>query len=123
MHWIFAILVLSFGVCLLCMRSGIEIDIKNKQIRKYSAFANYKFGVWFDLKSYVHVELRHTSESQTMHSRVSSATIRTKTYDLVFSKENSKEDEFNDFTDYKIASQVFKIAASSFGSILNKPPP
>lgn len=114
-HWLFAIPVVLFGISLLCMRSGIEIDITNKQIRMYSALSNLKFGSWTDLKPYNHVELKYTNESQTMSSRGSTTTVRTKTYDLVFYKSDSKEEEFNDFIDYKIATQVFRIVASSFG--------
>lgn len=114
-HWIFVIPVVLFGISLLCMRSGVEIDITNKQIRMYSALSNLKFGSWTDLKPFNHIELKYTNESQTMSSRGSTTTVRTKTYDLVFYTPNGKEEEFNDFTDYKIATQVFKIVANSFG--------
>jgi hypothetical protein len=114
-HWLLAIPTILIGILLLCMRSGIEIDQTKKQIRKYSALSNLKLGAWVNLKIYHHVELKHTSISQTMSSRAQSTTVRTKTYDLIFFNAAGQEYEFNDFTDYKIAVQVFKTVASSLG--------
>jgi hypothetical protein len=113
--WVLAVPVILLGISLLCMRAGIEIDTKNKAIRKYSAWGTVKFGSWISLQPYNHVEIRYTSESQSMHSRGSSVTVRTKTYDLVFFDGKGTEFEFNDFIDYEIGHRVFKIVVASFG--------
>ena len=109
LHISFTVLLLGLAVCMVSMRSGVEIDVQSKRIRVYKALFRWKVGRWVDLQQFEHVRLRVTSESQVMHARSITNTHRVKTYDLVFRMGKEDQFEFHDFSTYPLAYRALAI--------------
>ena len=78
------VVLLTISICLLCLRSGIEIDVANKQIRKYSALNKWKVGEWVSLTPFKHMILDYTNETKGMSLKYNYSTVQTKSFELIF---------------------------------------
>ncbi len=111
---ILAIFLILFGILLLLLKTGIEIDISNRKVRKYYDLFSIRFGNWINTAYLKKVKLRATNESQTMNGLGGSKTYRTKTYDIIFFDSTGNLSELNDFINYNIACNIFNIISESF---------
>lgn len=101
------LIALFVGISMLLIKTGIEIDIEIKAVRKYYALFSIHFGGWMFIPRFPLLLLKFTHTSKVMESRASTRTSHLKTYDLVFSDGNNNEQELNDFKTYE---QALKIA-------------
>ena len=101
-----AFFILIFGITLLLLRSGIEIDPDKKRVRKFYDFFSVRFGMWIYSMNFSKVELSPTNESQTMLGRSGEMTYETKTYDILFIDDSGSSKELNDFKSYDTAVHV-----------------
>ncbi len=105
--------ILVFGISLLLLRTGIEIDANKKRVRKFYELFSFRFGIWVITANYIKVELSQTNESQTMMSRGGQRTYETKTYDIVFVNKSGFRRELNDFQNYNTAIQTLQIISKA----------
>lgn len=112
---ILAIFLLLFGILLLLLRTGIEVDTTKKKVRKYFDLFSIRFGNWIYATSLKKVELKATNESQTMNSRGGSKTYHTKSYDIILFGKFGTPIELNEFIDYNVACQTLMLISESFG--------
>ncbi len=108
------IILLAISICLLCLRSGIEIDVANKRIRKYSALNKWKIGEWISLAAFNHILLDYTFEVKHISSRAGSHTTQLKSFELIFSNKSDDPLPFYEFTDYKTAREVRDFLVKNF---------
>jgi hypothetical protein len=111
---IVATCLLTLGILLLLLRTGIQVDPTKKSVRKYYDLFSLRLGDWICITNFPKVELRPTNESQTLQYRGGQTTVETKTYDIILIDKTGFSRELNDFTNYNIATQVLKLIADTF---------
>lgn len=105
-HYLISIVLILFGILLLLIKSGIELDASNNRLRNYSEIFGFKFGKWIDASGLQRIDLNYTSESQTVKSLIHTDSLHTKTFDVFLQFEDRQEIEIASFTDYQTALDV-----------------
>ena len=101
------ILILLGGILMTASKTGIQVDAKKHQIRKYVSWVLFKTGNWISLKNIVKIELKfntqHTNVVRPLY--LNKADTTAKTYDLILIDDVGHELLLNEFTK---AGLVFK---------------
>ena len=107
-HFLPAIVVITLGVMLLLIKTGVIIDLDYKKATAYSSILAYKFGTKsINLKEFNHVRLKYKNEATVMQSRGPSNVIRTKTYTILVFTESNQDALLHEFTNYALALKIF----------------
>lgn len=105
--------------------SGIEIDVSKKRYRKYSALYNFNFGEWKEFGQIARVELMLSIESSRLimplgHGLGGNAqfygqqgSLKSKTYDIVLTESDGKNELFYEFLEYDLAKKCFRAITES----------
>lgn len=116
-HWIFTIPVLVAAVGLMAIKTGIDIDIANKKIRKHMNIMGYKKGEWIDLSNYIQIDLKFNSQVSKYDSRPTTLFMpglgkhkvgTAKTYDLILTNDLGEKVLFNPFLKISLALKAVK---------------
>ncbi|MCK6649456.1 MAG: hypothetical protein L6Q66_07360 [Bacteroidia bacterium] len=107
-------MVLCFGIALILLQTGIEIDRSKNKLRKFYQLFPIKFGQWLNMGDFSAVELRRTNESQTMQHRAGQTTVETKTFDIILLEKSGRIIELNDFKSYSIAAKTLILISETF---------
>lgn len=91
-------------------KTGIEIDMTKKRIRKYVSWGVFKTGIWNDLSQIIKVELcfntQHTKLTRPLYQNKGDTTA--KTYDLILIPNAGKEIILNEFTKPSLAYKALE---------------
>ena len=104
-----AILIILTGTSFLLLKTGIEIDQKTKDVRKFYSLFSLRFGGWIRTVNLPTMVVALTNTSKQLTSRGSSRTSYTGSYDVVFCDEKGSKRELNDFRTYDKALQLFNL--------------
>ena len=112
-HWIPAVVVLIIAVAIIGVKTGIDLDLENQQLRKYKQFIVIKFGAYTSLKNTLKVKLvmnRYDSKLaipvRNMAWREDPAQLTT--YDLIIIDDTENKTVFNQFIKYSLADKTMK---------------
>lgn len=114
-HFVPALLIITFGVLLLLAKTGLWIDVKAQRAMAYRSILGHRFGKSFDLSGYDRVELDYTNEETLMQSRGVSNVVRARTYDITLYKSDGLKDELYEFTDYPSALHAYRVLVDWLG--------
>ncbi len=96
LHWSLFPIALA-GIFIAASKTGIEIQTRTKQMRKYTSWIVFKTGEWIDLTNLERIELEYDDHggdsTYVMEQRHTSA----KTFDLLLITKKGKTILFNQF--------------------------
>lgn len=107
--WPVGVSIALVALAFLLVKSGIEIDLKNKRLRNTHSFLGYVKGKWIKMDEFRSIKLTYTNESRVVNTRYFERTIKTVTYDMKFVFKNGRSIEFHEFTSYPLAKKVFEL--------------
>lgn len=116
--WPAGVILLAVSIVLIGLQAGIEVDLANKQIRTYHAFATIRKGDWFSLQDFDAAILKLERENTTTNilpmatggaMAFGGARTQAKSYELVFVRKDDHQVSFHEFIDYPLARKVCKI--------------
>lgn len=97
---------------------GVLIDAEKKRVKPYFDIFIAKIGSWESLDDYDKIILKYLSQAQTMNSRASTTTYRTKSFDIYLVGATREKDLLlKEIFDYEEA----KVFLLSYSEKLNKP--
>ncbi len=97
---------------------GVLIDAEKKRIKPYFDVFIAKIGSWESLDDYDKIVLKYLSQAQTLNSRVSTTTFRTKSFDIYLVGATRETDLLlKEIMDYEEA----KMFLVNYSVKLNKP--
>jgi hypothetical protein len=111
-HPFFAVIVVV-GIALALMTSGVQIDVKNKQIRKRFAAGPISFGDWRSLQDITKITLRYNGHQGNTYRPIylNKGATSLRSYDLVLTNKFMLDHVLFEFTDYKLAQRVLNSLA------------
>jgi len=93
------------GIIMSLSKTGIEIDITEKKIRKFISWIIFRTGIWYNLHRIVKIELRfnnqHSKITRPLYMNKGDTTA--KTYDLFLISDVGEEILVNEFTKSQLA--------------------
>lgn len=116
-----ALPVLILAVGLLAAETGVILDTDEKQYKNYMSLFGFKIGKWHSFKTARTVILILSSENATVHGMTPgigiarSASVKIRTYDVLFVDASNTPQIMNDFSTYKTARSAFKHLEVSLG--------
>jgi len=119
-HIFLGILTLSVAAAMISLRTGIEIDIANKRIRRRKSLFKKQWGDWIDISGYNHIHLayervvsRETGSPMVgMIMGRSNKAVTVRWYKIHFLSDGVETLEFYDFRDYVKAQKMLAICAN-----------
>jgi hypothetical protein len=109
-----SIFLIAVAVILLLVKSGLEIDLIERKARKLNQIGGINTGTWLHIADYQRIELRLTSESQTMSSGMQTSTYYTKTFDIVLVNEAGYSTELINYDRYGKAVEIMEYLMDIF---------
>ncbi|MFT5821391.1 MAG: hypothetical protein ACI8ZM_002644 [Crocinitomix sp.] len=112
-HWIPAIIVMTIAIAIIAIKTGIEVDVENRQIRKFKQFFGFKSGNFTSLTNTLKIKLVMKRFDAKFAIPVRSLAWREEpakltTYDLIIIDDTESETIFNQFTKYTLADKTIK---------------
>lgn len=108
---VFAFLLFPLAMILFFSDSGVEIDPRALQVRKYIGFATYRKGIWIPLKHFTKVELEETLVLFQHRSFFRYQPSTSRTFDVEVHTANGDKFQINDFFDYEQAVMCGEVIA------------
>jgi hypothetical protein len=120
---ILAIVVVLFGILMMMLSTGLEVDFEHQRIRKYKSILFLKFGEWLYLRNIVQIELRYNSNSVKIKGPAGTNIVpgfglpwiapnpgaAAKTFDLYLLDDVGEEKLLNQFLKYGLAIKVLNV--------------
>lgn len=120
------IIVLGFiiGISLMALKTGVEIDATNRNIRRYFSIFGLKWGGWKDLSRVVLAKMIYKNERgskesvssmialPSMNSNAGPTAVRS--YTLSFMDDTENEWVFNEFIEMKFARKTMEALEKHF---------
>ncbi len=98
------LLLMLPAVCLFSATTGLEIDGVEKRVRKYSAFFNFRRGIWLPLKFFTGAELGETVVNYAHRTFFRYNRSTSRTFDVVLLRSDDGDPYcINDFFEYSDA--------------------
>lgn len=108
-HPLFAIFVV-IGISLALLSSGIQIDAKNKKIRKYFAAEVIYFGKWIDLNTIQKILLRYNGHPGNTYRPIylNKAPSSLRTYDLILTNKDDQSTVLFEFLSRELSNEAMQ---------------
>lgn len=97
------------ALSMLLVKTGVEVDKKNLQVRSYKEFLGSRWGSWYALNDARIAVIEYARSAAIMSSRGSSNLVRSETFDLYIKYKSGARILIHEFTKYKYARQVTKV--------------
>jgi hypothetical protein len=112
-HWSIAVVFMLLAIAIIGIKTGVEVDIENRQIRKYKQFLGIYFGQYKSLKSIVLAKLVMNQFNTKFAVPVRNLAWREKqsrmtTYNLILIDDTETETIFNQFVKFSLADKTLK---------------
>ncbi len=112
-HWIPAVVVLSIAIAIIGIKTGIEVDVENRQLRKYKQLFIIRFGEFTSLKNTLKIKLVLNKYDSKLAIPVRNLAWREDpaqltTFDLIIVDNTENKTVFNQFIKYSLADKTMK---------------
>lgn len=110
---VLALVVVSVGIILMVLSTGVEVDDAKQRIRKYKSILFLKFGAWHYLRNIIQVDLRYNAHAVKIKGPALTNFVvpwvapnpggAAKTFDLFLVDDVGEERLLNQFLKYALA--------------------
>lgn len=104
-HELFIVFLIP-GVLLFLSRSGVQIDVLNKAIRRYKSLLNFKVSDWFYFEELEQLDLKDSRIDSTVITRFGANRSLYISFNLYFKIPAKEPYLFNDFPSYPQAKMI-----------------
>lgn len=118
-HYVLILLGFILGISMMALGAGVEVDPKNKKIRRYFSIFGMTWGKWMDVSKMLKARLKYQSASGSSESTTSLLAMPSfkskggpsaaRAYVFSFIDDMETEKEFNQFVDMKPARKTAEL--------------